>query len=125
MSTTRTVPSGTNLAVVVGTLSRAPELRQLPSGDTLLALEVTVRPPEGKGESVPVSWPEPAPGAEAWGPGEEVLVTGRTRRRFYRVAGRTESRTEVVAAAVVPVRRSAAARKALAAAVAPLVGDPR
>ena len=125
MSTTRTVPSGTNLAVVVGTLSRVPELRQLPSGDVLLALEVTVRPLEGRAESVPVAWPTPAPGAEGWAAGEEILVVGRTRRRFFRAGGRTESRTEVLAEVVVPTRRSAAARKALAAAVDPLVGDPR
>ena len=125
MSTIASAPAGTNLAILVGTLSRDPELRELPSGSVLLALELTVRPAEGPAESVPVAWPDPAPAAEGWAKGEELLVTGRTRRRFFRAAGRTESRTEVVAAAVVPTRRSAAARRAVAAAVDPLLGDPR
>ena len=33
--------------------------------------------------------------------GSEVVVWGRVRRRFFRVAGLTQSRTEVVAARVV------------------------
>jgi len=33
--------------------------------------------------------------------GDEVVVTGRVRRRFYRAGGATQSRTEVVAHAVV------------------------
>jgi single-strand DNA-binding protein len=115
MSTT--VPSGINLAVLVGTLSRAPELRALPSGDTVLTLELTVRPPEGPAESVPVAWFDAPASALDWAPGEELLVTGRTRRRFFRAGGATQSRTEVVAARAVPTRRAAAARKALRAAI--------
>ena len=47
---------GTNLSVLVGTLSRPAELRTLPSGDEVLALEVTVRPEGRPAESVPVAW---------------------------------------------------------------------
>ena len=36
---TPTREAGTNLSVLIGTLSRAPEPRTLPSGDELLALE--------------------------------------------------------------------------------------
>ncbi len=124
-----TALSGTNLALLVGTLSRPPELRPLPSGDVVLALEVTVRPDEGPAESVPVAWYAPSAAAVDWRAGEELLVAGRTRRRFFRSGGVTQSRTEVVAAAVVPTRRAAAVRRALAAAVEPLcaaaAGDPR
>ena len=69
----------------------------LPSGDEVLALELTVRPAEGPAESVPVAWLAAPPAAAAWAAGEEVLVIGRVRRRFFRAGGRTQSRTEVVA----------------------------
>jgi single-strand DNA-binding protein len=118
--TTSSPLAGTNLAVLVGTLSRAPELRTLPSGSTLLALDLTVRAPDAAAESVPVAWPDPPAGATGWVAGDELLVVGRTRRRFFRAGGSTQSRTEVVAARVVPTRRGAAAGKALAAALAPL-----
>jgi hypothetical protein len=111
MSTT--VPSGTNVTVLVGTLGRAPEVRTLPSGDRVLALELTIRPAGAAAESVPIAWYDPPEPAVLWIAGEELLVVGRTRRRFFRAAGLTQSRTEVVATAIVPTRRTAAARKAL------------
>lgn len=120
MSTT--VPSGINLAVLVGTLSLAPELRALPSGDTVLTLELTVRPPAGPAESVPVAWFDAPASALDWARGEELLVTGRTRRRFFRAGGVTQSRTEVVATAAVRTRRAVAARKALRAAIGAVEG---
>jgi len=119
MSTT-TFPAGINLAVLVGTLSRPPELRSLTSGDAVLSLEVTVRADGSPTESVPVSWFDPPAGATSWDQGEELLVTGRTRRRFFRAGGVTQSRTEVVATTVVPLRRAAAVRKALQAALDPV-----
>ena len=115
---TATIPSGINLAVLVGTLSREPELRTLPSGDEVLALELTVRPPDAPAESLPVAWYDAPAAAASWATGEEVLVTGRTRRRFFRAGGVTQSRTEVVATRAVPTRRAAAARKALSSALA-------
>ena len=45
-------------------------------------------------------------------------MIGRTRRRFFRVGGATQSRTEVVASVALPTRRAAAARKAVASALA-------
>jgi single-strand DNA-binding protein len=117
-----TVPAGINLAILVGTLSRAPELRSLPSGDTVLALELTIRPEGAAAESVPVAWFGAPGSAGGWTVGEEVLVTGRTRRRFFRAGGATQSRTEVVATAVVPTRRRVGAAKALRAAVATVTG---
>ena len=126
---TTVAPAGANLALLVGTLSRPPELRPLPSGEVVLGLELTVRPATGPAETVPVAWYAPAPGAADWAPGEELLVVGRTRRRFFRSGGQTQSRTEVVPAAVVPTRRAAAARRALSAALGPwcaaATGDPR
>jgi single-stranded DNA-binding protein len=115
MPTTELAPEA-NLTVLVGTLSRAPERRPLPSGDTVLSLEVSVHPDDGPAESVNVAWYGAPVAAERWLPGEQVLVTGRTRRRFFRVAGVTQSRTEVVATVALPTRRAAAARSALEAA---------
>jgi single-strand DNA-binding protein len=115
MSTAPT--TGTNLSILVGVLSRTAEPRTLPSGDQLVALDVTVRREGAPAESVAVSWPGRHPTAARWEAGEEVLVTGRVRRRFFRAGGSTQSRTEVVATTVVPTRRAAAASKALTAAM--------
>ena len=56
MSSALVPTPGTNLTVLVGTLSRPAEVRTLPSGDEVLALEVTVRPEAAPAESVPVAW---------------------------------------------------------------------
>lgn len=111
------VPSGTNLAVLSGTLSRAPEARQLPSGDPLVAFDVTVRAPGRTSESVPVTWLDAPASSLEWAAGEAVVVVGRVRRRFFRAGGVTQSRTEVVADAVLPARRVSATRKAVQAAL--------
>jgi len=110
--------AGTNLTILVGVLSRDAELRTLPSGDRLVALELTIRPEGGPAESVPVAWPAAPESAASWGAGEELLVTGRVRRRFFTAGGTTQSRTEVVASRIVPTRRRASASKALVAALA-------
>ncbi len=120
MSTT-TIPSGINLTVLVGRLFRPPGLRPLPSGDSVLTLELSMRVEGAPTESVPVAWFAPAPTAASWEAGEELLVVGRTRRRFFRAGGATQSRTEVVAETVTPTRRAATARKALLAAVDPVL----
>jgi single-strand DNA-binding protein len=96
-----------NVVVVSGKVSRVPEVRRLPSGDELVGLEVTVPPAGGdRAESVPVAWF----GAPAWATGmakgTEVVVVGRVRRRFFKAAGATQSRTEVVAETVVKARQA-------------------
>lgn len=120
MSTTA-IPTGINLTVLVGHLTRVPELRLLPSGDSVLTLEVTIPNDTAPAESAPVAWFAAPPHATRWGVGEEVLVVGRTRRRFFRTGGVTQSRTEVVAHSITPTRRAATARKALLAAVDPVL----
>jgi single-strand DNA-binding protein len=89
-----------NVSVLRGSLSRQPEVREWPSGDRLVTYEVTVRPDGGKAETVPVAWPEAPPSAERFVAGDEVVVVGRVRRRFFKAGGSTGSRTEVVAASV-------------------------
>lgn len=98
--------SGLNVVVVRGCLTRAPEERVLPNGDRQLGLDLSVRPEDGKAESVPVVWQGAPASALAWEPAAEVVVVGRVRRRFFRSGGSTQSRTEVVAEAVVPSRQA-------------------
>lgn len=102
-----------NVTIIRGTLSRPPDTRVLPSGSTVVSYDVTVRPDDGPTETVPVSWFEPPVTASRLGEGDEVLVTGRVRRRFFRAAGRTQSRTDVVADIVVRVSARVRAAKAL------------
>ena len=93
-----------NVAIVRGSLSRAPEVRALPSGDEVASLEVTVPAHEAleRAESVPVSVADPPGWVRALEAGDEVAVLGRVRRRFFRAGASTQSRTEVVAERVVP-----------------------
>jgi single-strand DNA-binding protein len=84
-----------NVVVVCGVLARDPDERVLASGDLLLSMDVTVRPPDGPATSVPVVWFGP-PAGIALGTGQEVLLVGEVRRRFFRAGGATQSRTEVV-----------------------------
>ena len=87
-----------NIVVLRGTLSSEPRERLLPSGTVVTNWEVTTRV-EGKAQSVPVQWDTPTAAIRACSEGDEVVVTGRVRRRFFRAGGATASRTEVVASA--------------------------
>lgn len=115
MSSMSSVPA-TNVVVLVGRLARPASLRQLPSGDTVAEFEVTVAREGRRAETVPVVWERPPTAATDHGTGTEVVVVGRARRRFFRAAGQTASRTEVVAAQLVPARQVKRARAALEAA---------
>jgi len=108
------LPTGTNVCLVLGTLTRPPELRTLPSGTRVLTLDVRVDPSDGPTEVVPVAWHDPTPAAAGWPVGEAVVVAGRVTRRFFRAGGSTQSRTEVRATAVVPVRQRARAARVVA-----------
>lgn len=112
-----------NISVVRGFLSRSPDERILPSGDRMVSLEVSVRRPNHPTESVPVSWPDAPKNVSMLEPGTEVLVLGRVRRRFFRAAGFTQSRTEVVAESVVPVRHPKKVRTVLDRAVQRLIRE--
>jgi hypothetical protein len=106
-----------NVAVVGGVLSSDPFPRELPSGDTVVSYEVTVRGDGVPTSTVPVAWFGPLAKAPALAQGDAVVVTGHVHRRFFRAGGQTVSRTELVATDVVPARRRAAAAKAVARAV--------
>lgn len=110
-----------NVVVIEGTLSRAPVLRDLPSGDRLVAYEVTVRVGDQAAESVPVVWLQPPARAADMAAGESVVVVGRVRRRFFRTPAGTGSRTEVVAESVIPARHRKRALASVEAASVRLV----
>ena len=110
----------TNVAVVQGRLSGTPRRRELPSGSVLVELDVTTRGERGSW-SVPVAWFDPDPLADSLQEGDAVVVLGYVRRRFFRVAATTQSRTEVVAARVLPASRKATVARALHAVAVAIV----
>ncbi|MEI6497893.1 MAG: hypothetical protein WCO88_14625 [Actinomycetota bacterium] len=90
-----------NIVVLRGRLSSAPVIRELASGSRLYSLEVTTVLPDGVSASLPVAWFDP-PLTVRFEQGDEVVVGGSVRRRFFKGATGTQSRTEVVAESVVP-----------------------
>ena len=111
-----------NVAVVQGRLSGAPRRRQLPSGSVLVEFDVTTRG-DGGSSSVPVAWFEPGAFADSLQVGDEVVVVGFVRRRFFRTAATTQSRTEVVAHRVVGASKRTQVGRILEEAVAAIVGE--
>ena len=109
---------GLNLALVRGIVSSPPEHRVLPSDTVLVQLQVTTRL-EAETLSMPVACWNPDSWVEDLEPGDEIVVLGRVRRRFFRAAGATASRVELeadlVARGTDKRRVRMAVRKALAA----------
>lgn len=118
---TATDPTHIDLALVVGVLSSDPTITDLPSGSTLHRYEVTVRD-RSPADSVPVSWFD-ATRPPALSAGDEVVVVGRVRRRFFRAGGATRSATEIEAERVARAGASVRAVAALDAARTAPVGD--
>ena len=103
-----------NVAAIWGTLSSDPVERVLPSEDRLISYEVTCKIAGRPTETVNAVWL----GATSRQPptlaaGDEVVITGRVRRRFFRAAGATASRTEVVAQTVHRATQLKGVQKAL------------
>jgi single-strand DNA-binding protein len=88
-----------NHVILRGILSSPPQERALASGSVLWSFELTT-PTEHGAWSVPVAWFDP-PSAVSFDTGDEVVVVGAVRRRFFRSAAGTQSRTEVVASDIV------------------------
>ena len=85
-----------NVAVLSGMLARDPELRELPSGEEVLKMDLVIRDEDRKTCSVPLAWINAPARAHKWSKGTEIVVQGRVVRRFFRANGATVSRTEVV-----------------------------
>jgi single-strand DNA-binding protein len=98
-----------NIAVIRGSLRAEPTSRELPGGGVVVQFDVaTTTQSDGRqlSVSVPIAWNDPTTTQLGILTGGcEVLVVGTVRRRFFRVGGATQSRTEVVADAVVPMRQ--------------------
>lgn len=110
-----------NIVVLRGLLSRTPESRELASGSVLLQLDLSTPTSSGTA-TVPVAWFDP-PTSTAFDAGDEVVVVGEVRRRFFRAGGATQSRTEVVAGTVVRASNRRAVQTALRRAGAAVSGE--
>lgn len=112
--------NNTNICVLAGTVTSEPDLRELRNGLSVLQFDLST-PLEGENISVPVSWPDPTASQQtSFGLGDNVVIVGSVRRRFFRVGAQTQSRTEVIVESLVPQRRVKSAR-ALVAATAELI----
>lgn len=101
----------TNQVQLQGRLSRPPEEKVLPSGDTVWSFRVVV--PREKGGRPGVDWVDCAVwggrlrrSVSTWAEGDVVEVTGALRRRFFRVGGTPISRVEVEATSGRVIRRA-------------------
>jgi hypothetical protein len=113
-----------NVTVLCGTLSSNPVWRTLPSGSSVVSMEVTTKSDFETRSTVPVSVVDPTRvrELERLAAGDAVVVIGETRRRFFRAGGATGSRTEVRASQVIPASRRDRVTKAVVA-VTSVLGD--
>ena len=102
-TTKRGEATSLNLAVIAGTCSSPADVRVLPSEEVLVQLQVTTRL-DGRAVSVPVAVLQPPAWVEQIDTGDEVIVVGHVRRRFFRAAGATASRVEIEAEIVARAR---------------------
>lgn len=109
-----------NVAIITGQVLTKPVERRLGTGDFATAFDVATESVDGR-LTVPVNW---VTGVRALvAEGDQVVVVGRVRRRFFQSGGSVQSRTEVLADSVIAARRKVAARKAIDAAIASLHHD--
>ena len=112
--------SPSNLVVVAGTVANQPTRRALRSGADVVNFDLATSI-DGDTASVPIAWHDPHDRAVAsFGVGDDIIVVGSVRRRFFRVGGQTQSRTEVIVDRLVPARRTKSATSLLAATAARL-----
>jgi single-strand DNA-binding protein len=91
-----------NVVFVRGVVARDPDIRTLADGATLASFDLTVDVEGSPRASVPVALPLGAKPLDPPLVGDEVVVLGEVRRRFFRAGGSTQSRTEVMAKQLVP-----------------------
>ena len=106
-----------NLVVLIGEVVGDPLDRALADGSTVVQFDLRTTVVRGDAEftrTVPLSWRDPTHRDRALvTPSARVLVIGTVERRFFRVGGTTQSRTEVVVGRLVPTRRRQAVGRAL------------
>lgn len=111
-----------NMVIVIGKLARPLQVRSLPSGISLACFDVQVARGDDSTDTVPVALFEAADSVREWKAGLDLLVIGRVRRRFFRIGGGTQSRTEVVAEVALPLGQVDGVRSALTKAGTALAG---
>ena len=111
-----------NIVVLQGTLSSEVVERTLPSGVTVADWTVATVV-DGTKMTVPVQWTEPSRAVQQFDRGDEVVVSGAIRQRFYRAGGTLVSRTEVVGERVTKPTQKVASAKLLAQARDSLAGQ--
>lgn len=104
----------TNEVVLRGRLSRSPEERVLPSGDSLQVVRVVVARPDGARAGV--DWVDCAAWSarlrrtvSRWRADDEVEVHGALRRRFYRTPAGASTLIEVELSGARLIRRAPSA----------------
>jgi hypothetical protein len=111
-----------NVCILQGRLTRPPEQRAVGDGRSVVTYELAVDRPEGHTETVPVVWDDAPARALDLDVDAEVVAAGRVRRRWFRSAGATQSRTEVVAVEVLSARSTKRVAKLVSDALA--AADP-
>jgi single-strand DNA-binding protein len=96
-----------NVVVLAGRLSDTPQVKTMPSGDSVTRFRLHVPEAGARVLPLPVSaWDRMARRAcEPLAKGDEVLVRGHLIRRFFRDGGGGRSVTEVVATEVKKLER--------------------
>lgn len=103
-----------NIAVVRGTVLREPSERTLATGQRVVSIDVNVSYEDRPNENLEVVWVDPPKNLLVPRQGNEVVAVGRVRRRFFKTASGTASRTEVVAETVLTARQKSRINHALA-----------
>lgn len=106
-----------NVAVIRGVVCGNVAISELGSGSVVHNFEVKTTG-RGARHVVPVAWHDPQRPLRL-GPGDEVVVAGAIRRRWFRAGGGSQSRTELLADNVARAG-SARARTAVAGAMSTL-----
>jgi single-strand DNA-binding protein len=92
-----------NVVVLAGTIAAEPVQRQLPSGDEVTEIRLSVPEPGRRLLPLPVTiWHETVGTRALMGlaKGDEILVHGTLARRFYRSGAGARSLTEVIASGI-------------------------
>lgn len=114
-----------NVSIVWGECTASPEVRELESGSRVAAFPLRVRSGEAAATSVPITVWEPAGWVEELAAGDQVVVVGRVRRRFFRSsAGGVGASVDVEAGYVArahDTRSMATARRRALVALEPLL----
>ena len=111
-----------NLTIIRGVLSRPTEAVPLAGGSVLVRYEITVptADPDGRAVTVPATAVDPHLNVRELDGGTELLIIGRTRRRFWSAAGATRSQVDVLADTVVLADQDVVVGQALTEAAARL-----